>query len=176
MKGLRFRSEHRYTLQGSGALELDAKEETGLLEAERGNHRIEVPVTLRTKVNALVHQAASVRITGAIDLNGKELSIAGSGALELQGDVIMNGGRVVVDGLSALRFLNPLGATLNGGLHFQPDTSLELREDNEFILMNVSNGLAGEFEEVLLPDLPDGLVWDASRLYSQGIVQIIGET
>ena len=85
------------------------------------------------------------------------------------------GGRLVLDGLSALTFTNPSGATLDGELSFEPDPSLELREGAVFQLMHVNANLDGTFSKVTLPDLPAGLAWDTTALYSQGTVSIAQE-
>jgi len=173
MQGLLFRSANAYTLAGNGQILIEAESETGIIEGLRGSHRIDVPVTLNSATEATLQTNAEVLFTNDLDLAGQTLLVAGAGRFAVDAPFIMNGGRLVVDGLSALTFLDPAGATLDGDLEFQPDDSLELVEGAVLLLMDVGDGLTGTFNDVFLPQLPNGLAWDISDLYTQGVVSIV---
>ena len=34
--------------------------------------------------------------------------------------------------------------------------------------------ISGEFADVLLPELDDGMTWDLSRLYTDGVISLLG--
>ena len=172
MKGLRFRSPHRYRLEGTGQIIVKADSGSGLLDVQQGDHRINIPFVLDSDMNAFVTDAAELRFNGSVDLNGRTLTLRGQGRLVLRDSFVMNGGRIVLDGQMPLTFSEESSTTLNGTLEFVPDAGLDLSLGAVFQLLDGSGLPAGPFTEVILPALPDGLVWDDSNLYTDGTLAI----
>jgi hypothetical protein len=173
MKGLRFRSPYTYTLAGSGQITIEADTGKGILDVREGTHSINVPVVLGSDTDAWRQNGTELRFNAGVSLNGKVLSIKGQGRLVILNQFAMNGGRIVLDGLSPLTFSGGASAVLNGQFEFAPDASFHLSLGAVFQLLDGDAMPAGPFAELLLPVLPEGLKWDNSALYTSGTLVIV---
>jgi hypothetical protein len=172
LRGLRFRSAHRYTLAGSGELTLEAEKGAGLIDVQQGSHHVGVAIRLGAETHASARGGAALQWNGSVDLNGQPLRVKGAGAFTVNGPFAMKGGRLVLDGLSPLTFTAAATTKLDGELVFQPDASLPLSPGAVFKVLGGASNLGGTFAKVVLPVLVLG-TWDTSALYSQGTLRIV---
>jgi cysteine-rich repeat protein len=173
LRGLRWRSEHAYTLAGGGSLVLGAATGDGSLEVQRGTHYLDVPVRLASDAGLRATAGATLHVGGDLDLGSRTLEVQGAGRLVLEGALAMNGGILVLDGLAPLAITAPAAIATDGALEFRPDPSLVLASGAVFQLLELPAALAGAFTEVILPELPPGMSWDTSQLHTQGTVTIV---
>jgi hypothetical protein len=172
--GLSFRNAAKYTIGGPGQIALQATAGNGLLEALQGSHDVRVKVQLHGNADFQAEKDAALRFLGDFDLNGKTLRLRGPGAMHLGGHFQMHGGALSLDGLAPLRFESAAQPVLDGILKFEPPENEELTPGRSFRLLEGSERLKdAAFAEIQLPPLPQGLKWDVSKLYSDGVVSII---
>ncbi|MCA9230152.1 MAG: hypothetical protein KDA57_05850 [Planctomycetales bacterium] len=175
LRGLRFRDDNRYTISGAGQIILESEEagSPAILDVQEQYHYLDVDVLMTDDVHATMGDGARLYFEAELDLGGNQLFSFGPGRLWVSGDFVMNGGRVVVDGQSAFSFGTNSNATLDGDFQFIPDESLSLALGQSFDLLNGVGYLGNEtFDDILLPALPSGLVWDLSSFYNDGIVTV----
>ena len=176
MKGFRFQSDQTYTLSGSGAITIATASGTGTIAVQRGAHQSLVDVTLGTNAVASAAAGATLAFKEAFDLNGKELRVTGAGMLTADGAFDMQGGTLVLDGLSPFTFGSNATASLDGVLRLDPDPSLTLTPGRSFDLLDGTAYLSGQqFQSVILPPLSGGMTWDTTSLYSTGVVIVVPE-
>ena len=174
MKGLRFRSANPYTLSGGGQLRIEADSGAGLVEVLQGKHTNNVELVLGSDTDMVLTSNTSLHLKPGINLNGKTLHVSGAGKLLMQGALIMNGGKITVNGISPLTFTNDLtGAALNGTLQFLPEGTFAPTDGISFNLLD-NESLLGthRFTTVSLPTLSAGLKWNTNTLYSAGNVSV----
>ena len=88
----------------------------------------------------------------------------------------MNGGTLILDGLSPFTFGAGSAAILDGVLHFDPDPILTIAAGRSFDLLDGTAYLSGQqFQSVILPPLSGGMTWDTTSLYSTGAVIVVPE-
>jgi len=176
MKGFRFQSDHTYTLSGTGAITVVSASGTGTIGVQRGAHATQVAVTLGTNAVAVSAAGASLVFKQALDMNGKELRVTGAGMLTADGEFDMQGGTLVLDGLSPFTFGSNATASLDGVLRLDPDPSLTLTPGRSFDLLDGTTYLSGQqFQSVVLPTLSSGMSWDTTSFYSTGVVIVVPE-
>ena len=102
----------------------------------------------------------------------------GMGTLTVTGNAALRGITVIeVDGQTQTA---DQVRTLNGGLSFGGRLVVSLRSGppaggTTFTLFVSGNGqYSGQFQELVLPELPTGLAWDTSRLATAGILAVAG--
>ncbi len=171
VKGVRFRNANAYTIAGDNELIIDAGSGSGSLEVQEGSHQIQLPVTLAGDTTFSAEDGASLTLSSnVVKLAGHTLDVE-SGQLNVkdgkfflnEGALVVSGGTVVmedtwVDFSGTIEFPAPAGFAPSAGQGFQ------LFSGN---LTNVW------FDQVILPDLEDGLGWDTSSLYSNGTVSVV---
>lgn len=176
VRGLRFRNAATYTLAGPGALDLGGGAEDGIddgvLDVQLGAHVVAVPVTLADRVAAQLGATTSLTLAGPLDLDGHELAVAGAGALAVTGDLALGGGRLVVTGERAVQLGDTAALTLDGTLELRPAAGVTLQAGDAFDLLDFAPPLGTTFAAVELPALATGLGWDASALYTTGVVTV----
>lgn len=176
VKGLRFRSSHRYTITGPGGLLLVADEDGAVLESHRGAHRLDVPLRLAANVTVTAAEGAELDMAGGLSLGGHSALVGGEGGVRIGGSLSMGGGVLVLSGPARLTFLEGVGATLDGTLEWQPGPGTDLREGASFPLLDGSGHLGdSRFDDLLLPLLADGLAWDMSALYTDGTISVVAD-
>lgn len=176
MKGMRFQSDQQYTLSGSGAITIASSSGTGTISVQRGAHQTLVSLMLGTDTAASAIAGTSLAFKQAIDLNGKELRVTGAGLFSAEGGFDMNGGTLLLDGLSPFTFGAGSAAILDGVLHFDPDPILTIAAGRSFDLLDGTAYLSGQqFQSVILPPLSGGMTWDTTSLYSTGAVIVVPE-
>ncbi|MCC6681953.1 MAG: hypothetical protein IT445_13720 [Phycisphaeraceae bacterium] len=175
MKGLRFRSARKYSIVGTGNITLTASNGHGLLDVQQGQHTVIVPVLLNSDVDAFIADSSVLQFKKKVDLDGRKMYIRGQGRLWVYDQFIMHGGTLVLDGLKPFNVGNTSSLVLDGDLQFAPDASLSLALGESFELLNGVAYVADPFDHLILPSLPDGLSWDTSTLYVNGMVTIIPE-
>jgi hypothetical protein len=174
LKGLRFLGPNPYTLDGAGQLRLEADRGSCHIDVLQGEHTNNVALLLGSDTEVILTNSASLHLKKGIDLNGRTLQVTGSGTLLMQGALVMNGGRLTVDGTTPLTFTDSLtGTALNGTLQFLPDeTCLRSGETNFVLLDNPVLLGTNRFSAVMLPALSAGLEWNTQSLYSAGNVWV----
>jgi len=176
IKGLRFRNEWSYTLAGTGSLLIQAEVANGVILSERGQHTIQLPITLGSHADAHVAAGALMTLEGCVDLAGKHLSLSGEGLLTLDGDLVMQDGRLVVSAERPAVFGTSAGLTLDGTLELKLPNGVVPTLGDTFDLLDFTAPLGDSFDAVVLPGLPGGLDWDTSLLYTTGVVQVVSGT
>lgn len=174
LKGLRFRSSHAYTLDGTGEINIQAASGGGAIDVELGNHVIKVNVKLNSDATANAADNANVHFRKRLDLNGRALKLTGPGQVYAHDQFVMNGGKLVVNGQAILTFDDSTNATLNGAIELVLDEGIVPLAGQQFNLLNGIGFVGDTFDEVILPDLGGGLYWDSSSLYVSGTVTVAG--
>jgi len=81
----------------------------------------------------------------------------------------------VLDGLAPVNFTGTSSLTLDGDLEFDPDASLPLIRGASFYLVSGITNATSSFNNLILPELVDGLDWDTSTFYVDGVLSIVPE-
>ncbi|MCC6681750.1 MAG: hypothetical protein IT445_12685 [Phycisphaeraceae bacterium] len=183
VKGLNFNSPNRYivdnmnTSGGAGALDLNAGSGNASINVQQGSHWIRVDTRLLSNTDVSVAGGGDLSFRDVVNLNGKTFSKTGVGKLTIYGTLAMNGGKIVIDGLSPLTFLSGSSSTLNGDLQFTPDAGLSLTAGSSYNLIDGESYMAGQtFNSIILPTAPNASGWDVSSFYSDGKVKLISVT
>jgi len=172
MKGIRFLSTNSYKLSGQGGILLKNASGNGILEIKQGNHDISVALSLENTTDLFVAENAGITLNAPVKLNGNTLSKTGSGRFVINNQLIMNGGRLLSDGLSPILFTTSANVILNGTLHFTPDPMLSLNNGAIIQLIEGIENVSGVFTDLVLPQLKEGLRWDVTTLYADGRVRV----
>ena len=171
LRGMRFRNSSAYTLAGNGSLTLAANSgEDGWVEVLQGDHRLEVPLALRGDAAFRIGSGTSLRVAGGLDLDGNTLTVSGEGNLTLTNRCRLSGGTLAIEQGSAVTMSRSSGG-FDGTLEFSAPENFAPVAGDVFHVIAGDMG-TNRFEQVVLPDLPDGMVWDTSRLYSAGNVSV----
>ena len=173
IKGLRFRNANRYIIDGDGAITLQADTGNAFIDVQDGSQWVRVDTVLNSDLDVSVPDAGDqISFRDSLDLNGNILHKTGAGDLSFSGKLVMNGGAIVLDGLSPMAFYSgSIGeVTLDGSLIFSPDPALPMTPGSSYDLIINASYFNGEtFDFVYLPSLDPGLYWDMSDLYNGGI-------
>jgi hypothetical protein len=97
--------------------------------------------------------------TGSLNLNGNALSLAGTTAINLNAST---GSNSEVQGISAVTY---------GGTLTVPNLGGNFASGNTFTLFN-SGTYSGAFTNIILPQLPNTLQWDTSKLAVNGTITV----
>ena len=173
LRGVRFRNAASYTVDGAGGVVLAGDAGSAVLEVALGQHGFRVPVLLGGPADARVEAGSSLVLEGGLDLDGQSLELSGEGLLTLDGAVHLGGGRLVVSGERAVVLGDPAGLTLDGTLELRLPEGVEPGLGDSFDLLDFTPPLGDAFDAVDLPAPPGGLAWDASELYTTGVVQVV---
>lgn len=180
LKGMRFRSDSRYTISGDGSIRLAADEGRPIMEASRGIHYLDVPVVLAMDAEFRTQSNAAIRFRDTLDLGGQTVFLSGSGRIYVDGHFEMNGGVLVVDGsyfgdssIAPFTFGNGASALLNGTIELRLPEGTVLQGGSRYNLINGMGFVDGQFANVVLPELGPGLEWDVSMLNVNGFVSVI---
>lgn len=176
-KGLRFISDNRYIIDEDGSLILEADTGNAFIDVQHGSQWVRVDVTLNSNLDIAVPTAGDeISFRDSLDLNGKTIYKTGAGKISIAGQLEMNGGRIVLNGLSTIRFYSGSNGlvTLDGDLAFAPHASLPMVLGSSYDLIDgAGNFNGGTFDEVYMPELANGLGWKTSNLYGNGTVEVI---
>ncbi len=104
VKGLRFNSTNKYTLGGSGAINLDADTGHAVLDVLVGNHEVQVPLKLYDMTDATLAANTALRLSGSLNLNGQTLNVSGPGTLTVAGPVQCEGATINLQNNSTVAF------------------------------------------------------------------------
>ncbi len=170
VKGLRFRNTQSYTLAGAGLLAIDADSGSGSIEAQLGDHEIQVPLGLEDDTDVLVETGASLRISGGLDLNGNTLAVYGAGDLIITNSWQMESGTLSIE-LGSLVTLDGTAGSLDGTLAVSAAEEFSPAAGDSFHLIAGDLG-TNRFDAVTLPALEEGLGWDTSALYTSGSIAV----
>jgi hypothetical protein len=173
VKGLRLRNPHRYSVNGTGSIDLTADTGRALIDTRQGDHNLLVPVALNSDTDADTQGAAVLRFKAALDLNGHELNVTGLGRIWIHDVFTMDGGTLVLDGLAPFSFASTSTPTLDGYLEFRPVPGADLSLGASFDLFNGIAYALDPFDGITMPELAGGLAWDLSSLMVNGIVTVI---
>jgi len=172
IKGFRFRNVNTYTLDGTGDLTFKAGSGNSVIDVQLGDHEVKVAVKFDSEIDANAENGTNLRFRDRFDLNGKTMTLSGLGQLRVYNEFVMNGGKIVVDGNAIFTFANSVNATLDGTLQFVPDVGITPSFGDTFDLLNGIGFVGDTFNNVLLPELADGLVWNTTSLYTNGEVSV----
>jgi hypothetical protein len=176
VKGLRFRSPHRYTLQGSGSLRLRSATGPALVEALEGHHRVDVPVVLESETRFEAAEEVGVDFRGGLLLNGRTARLGGGGEFRVGSLFDMEGGTLEVRGAAGLAFLENTTVRLGGTFAWVPEAGYAFAGDEAFQVFppGALADAEGAFDEIVLPNLGEGFSWDTSALLTSGELKLIG--
>jgi hypothetical protein len=172
VKGLRFRSDRKYTVEGDGILTLAAKDGRCLVDAEQGSHEIRAAIRLANDTDLKADEGTGLKLGGPFSLEGRTLSVLGPGRIEIGGRFSMGGGVLAVAGTSPVVFRPNVEAALDGTLALKLPDEPVLQAGGRWKLIDGIQHAGGRFKEVALPKLPDGLSWDVASLYDDGTVAV----
>lgn len=173
VKGLRFRSPHRYTITGPGSLHLAADEGAAIVETTEGEHTLQVAVELDGDALFAAAAGGELRFAGGLDMQGHSLELEGPGALHIGQAFDMGGGSLILRGLTRLSLLAGTSVVLDGTLEWRPEAGIDLQEGAIHRLIDGVEALDGAtFDTVILPLLEEGLEWDLSLLHTTGEVEV----
>jgi hypothetical protein len=179
VRGLRFRSENRYIIDGQGALQLQAHHGQTRFDVETGSHTIDVDVALRDNAHLTVPRDEDVLIFyKTLGLYGRTLHKTGAGDIALAGSLIMGGGDLVTDGLGEIAFKPDIADSIDlaGQFVFEPADQLSLKIGTRFDLTDGTEYLANErFHKLILPELGPGKSWNTQSFYKDGSVTVVPE-
>ena len=170
VKGLRFRSPHRYTIEGTGSLRLRSANGTAIVEALEGHHRIDVPVVLESETRFQSVGEAGINFRGGLTLDGRSAHFGGTGEFLVGNHFDMGGGFLEVRGDARIGFSENTTIRLSGTFAWVPEAGYVFAGDDSFQVFT-PQALAkaeGAFEEILLPDPGEGFTWDTSALFTSG--------
>lgn len=170
LKGFRFLTDHTCLFSGGGSISLTASSGPGLLEVQQGSHQIDIPVTLNNSVLFSAQTNTALLISQSVNLNGQTLTVSGPGELEMKGSSFtLNGGSLVVGGSVTLTNTDSF---FNGTVQFTAQQGLVINAGDSF---HIVDGQIAEstFDQIVLPELKEGLGWDTSTLYSNGNVTAV---
>ena len=136
IKGLRFRNDAKYTLNGSGDLTLEADVGNSVIDVQLGDHEVQLAVKLNSHSVANAELGTNLRFRQPFDMNGQTLELQGQGRLRVYDEFIMNGGTILVDGQAVFTFGGTVNATLNGNLQLVLDPGVTPTYGQEFDLLN----------------------------------------
>ncbi|MGB7326767.1 MAG: glycoside hydrolase [Rubripirellula sp.] len=161
--GLTFFSEHQYNLVGTGNLEVgDASSaDNGLIDVRWGDHLVSVDTQLMDNLELQVLPDAKISFESSIDLAGHHLMKLGSGDVEFNSGFVMNGGVLSAYGASEASIFLGADTMLDGNYEMLIAPGQMLQFGDSFELAAYTS-LNDSFDDVLLPTLSDGLVWDVN--------------
>ncbi len=119
IKGLRFNSINKYTLDGTGSFTLEADDGHALLDVQSGSHEVHLPILLNSTTDLSVASGSALLLADTLNLNGRTLNVAGPGSLTCAGMVQTSGGTINLQSNSTVTFSSgyvniTLGSTLSG--------------------------------------------------------------
>jgi len=174
VRGLRFRSPHRYVIGGSGAIALGADAGAAFAEAQAGAHAVAVPVELASDARFEASTGATLELEGGVDVAGRELEIRGTGTVRVGSYLALNGGVLALHGSSRLHFAAATASDLGGTLEWRADPGAVFQQGDTFPLFeNIgATAVSVRFTSLVLPDPGPGLGWDVSALYTDGTISV----
>jgi T5SS/PEP-CTERM-associated repeat protein len=121
--------------------------------------------------------------TGDIDMKDATLMLNGAYAVQgtatLSGNLMMGSAgelELTLDGLTDFDTLNVTGDwTIDGTLTVLLAEGVSVTDGSSFDLFDWEGSVSGEFSELELAELSDGLSWDTSNLYTDGMIGVIPE-
>lgn len=174
VEGLRFRSPHGYTIEGSGRLHLRSANGLTLVETLEGHHTFDLPIVLESSGHFFAVKNAGIEFSGGLSLNANSLTISGKGGVRLGGIFDMQGGTLQIEAGADFSFVDGATARLGGTLIWAPGEGYVFTGDDRFQLFELPEVVEGEFNEIRLPNPGDGFSWDTSQLMSTGEILLLG--
>ncbi len=172
VKGLCFRNQNGYTLAGNGPIYINTDAGKGIIQVCLGSHEISVPLTPIADTDVEVYEDAELHLKEAVNINGKDFFIEGRGRIFVHDDLELQNGNIISNGLAPLTFAQGANAILDGSLTFVPHESLEPEAGSGFKLLDGTQYISDTFDNLNLPQLPQGLIWDVDMLYTDGTVTV----
>ncbi|TWT85023.1 hypothetical protein CA13_65050 [Planctomycetes bacterium CA13] len=176
--GLTFFSEHQYNLQGTGKLEIgEAASPLNLIDVRVGSHLVNVQTELMDNLDIQILPGATISFDSGFDLAGHELAKLGAGEVEFNIGFMMNGGTLSAYAAPDASIFFGSDALLNGDFELLISAGQVLQLGDTFELAAFTT-LSDSFDEIILPTLSDGLVWDVNyetNRLSAGVVSAVPE-
>ncbi|MDZ4820313.1 MAG: hypothetical protein SGJ20_15205 [Planctomycetota bacterium] len=99
VKGLQFSTTSKVAVAGTAGLTLDAATGNASILVQQGSHEVQVALTLNDNLDITTTTSASRRIdlNGAVNLNGKTITVAGPGIVNINNRVT-GGGSIINSG------------------------------------------------------------------------------
>lgn len=160
LEGITFFSEHEYQLQGSGTLQLGHSDSVSpvSMDVRLGSHSVTVGVELTSPLELQVLPGASLAMESTLDLNGWQLTKLGAGILHLPSGLVTDGGTLASYATTTATLSVGENAQLQGDFKLLLAPGQEVQEGDIFELMTYAS-LNETFDNLLLPTLPEGLMW-----------------
>ena len=159
-RGITFFGEHSYHLEGSGSLfiGLPGREDV-LIDVRTASHEISAETQLLGNVSVQVLAEAKLTISGGLTLGRNQLTKLGAGELDLSDGLFLGGGLLSAYASAESQILLGPDSILNGNFQLLAAPGEEFGEGDLFELVSYS-ALTDTFNEVLLPSLAEGLLWE----------------
>ena len=162
--GLTFFSEHTYTLSGSGELQIgnSTSSSPALVDVRMGDHEISVATEIQSDVDLQVLPDSLLTFSSGLDVNGFQLKKLGAGGVEFVSGFLLNGGTLSAYASSDATIFFGSDAVLDGDyeLLIAPGQFLEIGDSFELVAYDES--LDESFDNLILPELSQGLSWNVS--------------
>ena len=171
IKGIRCHNTAGYTVAGGGELVIGAAGSDGVFEVMRGQHTIQVPITLGSHARVHIESGAGLSVEGPLDLDGETLISSGPGLLKMSGPFSMGNGRLVLSAGRPVAFGDSASPLLDGTLELRLPEDVTPALGDRFDLLDFTPPLGDTFDDVKLPDLAGGLAWNTAMLYTTGVVE-----
>jgi len=123
VRGVEFNNANTYAISGLGSIELDGDAGNATIDVMQGPHQFQVAVNLASDTDVIVAAGAVIAFNNVLDLNGNNLTKTGAGTMQINNELITDGGTVsalsgVVAGSGTI-----LGSLTNAGGTVAPGNS-----------------------------------------------------
>ena len=159
--GATFFSEYHYDLTGSGRLRIGdpSSLNPGRMDVRTGAHQISVKTELLSDLDVQVLPDASLTFASGLNVDGLQLKKLGAGSVNFGSGFSLSGGMLSAYISKDATIFFGSDAVLNGDykLLITPGQLLEVGDSFElagYLSLN------RQFNNVILPELPEGLCWD----------------
>jgi len=123
VKVITFDNANAYVIMGNGAVNLDTDVGDAEINVLRGAHQFQLPVHLHDDTKFNIAGNASLLINNVLDLNGNTLSKLGSGMLEINNELLTEGGGIELLGGTVSGMGSVSGNFRNAGGILSPGNS-----------------------------------------------------
>jgi len=136
---LRFDNASSYQISGQGTLLIDVTSGAGSIDVVRGDHKINLPLTIADSTTIGVASNAKLTISDPLTMSGITLTKSGGGTLSIEAPLVVSSAAVINSTAGYTEALMDLGAnvtlTISGG-------STRLRARQHLRALNVTGGNA----------------------------------
>lgn len=173
LKGLRFRNSSSYHIAGDNQLAIGSPDSEGLIEVIKGNHAIQTPIRFRGNVQINMDAGTNLTIESVFDAEGNTIRFSGEGTVRFHNSFALGNGRLILSPRQTLVFDASAAPLLNGVIEVRFQEGFNPALGQNFQIFDFKTPPHHPANQLDLPDLPNGLTWDSSRLCVSGVLGIM---